>query len=221
MNSYSYLPSGSLLSSTGTAANPFTYLGQFGVSSDGSGLFDMRARSYNPATGQFTTGDPLGQSGSGTNLRAYAGNDPVENGDPIGLWYFDLNVTAGVPGIGGSAGIQVGTDANGNFGIYPYGGGYAGANGAGRCIGHGLVGQRHTGLVDGRQSSVRAPNHFGTVHGEPLAPADPRKPGQSDWAWDRPGLHDQSYRHRSLDHLDDSDRCGAQYLFAAVGGVWV
>ena len=45
----------------------------------------MRARSYNPATGQFTTGDPLGQPGSGTNLRAYAGNDPVDNGDPIGL----------------------------------------------------------------------------------------------------------------------------------------
>ena len=87
VNSYSYLPSGSLLASTGSAANPFTYLGQSGVSSDGSGLLDMRARSYNPATGQFTTSDPLGQSGSGTNLRAYAGNDPVQIGDPIGLWY--------------------------------------------------------------------------------------------------------------------------------------
>ena len=42
LNSYSYLPFGQLLSSTGTAANPFTYVGQFGVMDAGNGLYFMR-----------------------------------------------------------------------------------------------------------------------------------------------------------------------------------
>ena len=68
--SYSYLPFGGLLASTGSVANPFTYVGQFGVSSDGSGLYDMRARSYDPTTGQFVSNDPLGLAGGDTNVRA-------------------------------------------------------------------------------------------------------------------------------------------------------
>ena len=175
VNSYSYLPSGSLLSSTGTAANPFTYLGQFGVTTDGSGLFDMRARSFNPATGQFTTGDPLGQSGSGTNLRAYAGNDPVENGDPIGLYYLTLNVPTGLPGIGGSAGIQVGTDANGNFGIYPYYGGYAGANGAGASV-TGSWGNVTPGWSSVASLQFVVPTVLGPYTVNPLHPLIPGNP---------------------------------------------
>ncbi len=42
----------------------------------------MFSRCYDPTTGQFTTDDPLGLAGSGTNLREYAGNDPVDDVDP-------------------------------------------------------------------------------------------------------------------------------------------
>ncbi len=54
LDSYTYLPFGQVLQSSGTAANPFTYVGQFGVSADGSGLYFMRNRWYDPQTGRFT-----------------------------------------------------------------------------------------------------------------------------------------------------------------------
>ena len=87
--SYSYLPSGSILASTGTVANPFTFVGQFGVTTDGSGLYAMGVRSYDPTTGQFTTNDPSGIAGGSLNLRMYADNDPVQLVDPSG---FDTTV---------------------------------------------------------------------------------------------------------------------------------
>ncbi len=49
--SYSYLPFGGLLASTGSVANPFTFVGEYGVTSDGSGLYNMRTRSYDPTHG--------------------------------------------------------------------------------------------------------------------------------------------------------------------------
>jgi RHS repeat-associated protein len=83
-NSYSYLPFGGLLNSTGSAANPFTFVGQLGVSSDGNGLFDMRARSYDPTTGQFVSNDPVGFFAGKMNLRCYAANSPLNLVDPSG-----------------------------------------------------------------------------------------------------------------------------------------
>ncbi len=84
LNTYSYLPFGGLLNSTGGTANPFTYVGQFGVTSDGSGLLNMGARDYDPTVGQFTSTDPLGLLGSGPNLRQYAINQPTDLIDPTG-----------------------------------------------------------------------------------------------------------------------------------------
>ena len=42
------------------------------------------ARYYNPATGRFLSEDPLGFAGSGPNLYAYAGDDPIDLYDPFG-----------------------------------------------------------------------------------------------------------------------------------------
>ena len=44
-----------------------------------------RARYYNPTTGRFLSEDPLGIMGSGTNLYAYANNNPINLNDPLGL----------------------------------------------------------------------------------------------------------------------------------------
>jgi RHS repeat-associated protein len=85
LSSYSYLPFGEALSTTGTTANPFTFGGQFGVTSEGDGLAFMRARSYDPATGRFSSPDPLGFSGGDTNLYRYVFNGPVLASDPSGL----------------------------------------------------------------------------------------------------------------------------------------
>ncbi len=84
LNTYSYLPFGEQLSATGSTPNPFTYVGQFGVSSDGSGQFFMRNRWYDGATGRFTQPDPIGLAGGEANYYQYAFNTPTNTIDPLG-----------------------------------------------------------------------------------------------------------------------------------------
>lgn len=50
-----------------------------------SGSLFYRARYYNPATGRFISEDPIGFTGSGTNLYGYASNNPIDLIDPSGL----------------------------------------------------------------------------------------------------------------------------------------
>ena len=82
VNAYRYEPFGGLLNSSGTAANPFIFVGQWGQTS-ASGLDLMVARAYDPATGRFTSQDP---AAADLNLYRYAGNNPVTFVDPSGLW---------------------------------------------------------------------------------------------------------------------------------------
>jgi RHS repeat-associated protein len=49
-----------------------------------AGLYYYRARYYEPASGRFISGDPIG-FGGGLNFYAYAGGNPVVTGDPTGL----------------------------------------------------------------------------------------------------------------------------------------
>jgi len=65
-------------------ANPFTYLGQFGVLDSGRGLSFLGNRWYSAALGRFVTTDPIGIEG-GINLYEYANNNPIALSDPLGL----------------------------------------------------------------------------------------------------------------------------------------
>ena len=65
------------------------------MTSDGSGLYTMGVRSYDPTTGQFTSPDPTGIAGGSLNLRMFAGNNPIQLIDPTGL--DDTVVSAGTP----------------------------------------------------------------------------------------------------------------------------
>jgi RHS repeat-associated protein len=81
---YSYLPFGEIAKMVG-AANPFAYLGLFGVNADDSGQLSMGVRNYNPARGGFISNDPISLAGGDANIRRYARNNPVTSIDPSGL----------------------------------------------------------------------------------------------------------------------------------------
>jgi RHS repeat-associated protein len=84
--SYSYDLLGNAASSAGASdPNPLRYTGLISGPAMPAGLQDNNARDYNPATGTFISQDPLGMSGSGNDLYAYASGDPVDYSDPSGL----------------------------------------------------------------------------------------------------------------------------------------
>ena len=93
LNRYIYLPFGESLTKTETVANPFEYVGQYGVMNESNGLDFMRARFYTPGEGRFISADPIGING-GINLHSYVVNNPVS--------FVDL--TGSSPSIGGSGG---------------------------------------------------------------------------------------------------------------------
>jgi len=82
-NTYTYDSFGNVTNSTGTVGNPFKYTGRE-LDSE-TGLNYNRARYYNSATGRFTSEDPLGFGGSGSNFYPYVRNDPADLIDPLGL----------------------------------------------------------------------------------------------------------------------------------------
>ena len=84
-NHYDYDPFGVPLLVREVIANPFQYVGRFGVMSEGNGLQFMRARFFTGDLGAFLSEDPIGYDGGGTNLRLYVGNSPALFVDPSGL----------------------------------------------------------------------------------------------------------------------------------------
>ncbi len=65
---------------------PLRLPGQYADDEFGFGLHYNRHRFYDPATGRYVTPDPMGVAG-GLNLYLYAGNDPLNRADPLGLWW--------------------------------------------------------------------------------------------------------------------------------------
>jgi len=61
----------------------FGYLGELALGP----IIDLRARNYDADLGRFTTRDPVGPQSAGTagSPYAYAGNDPLDRSDPLGL----------------------------------------------------------------------------------------------------------------------------------------
>src|SRR5205814_760227 len=54
---------------------------------DGTGMYHMGSRYYDPTTGRFTQQDPVTNplDPSSWNRYAYSGDDPINFGDPTGL----------------------------------------------------------------------------------------------------------------------------------------
>jgi RHS repeat-associated protein len=79
---YSYDAYGQLTSATPTIENPFQFAGQ--LTDATTGLQYLRARYYDPSTGQFLSRDPL--EGDTLQPYAYANDNPTNDVDPNGMF---------------------------------------------------------------------------------------------------------------------------------------
>ncbi|MFT4035454.1 MAG: RHS repeat-associated core domain-containing protein [Patulibacter sp.] len=66
------------------------------IEPDGTGLVHMGMRDYDPVTARFASRDPLGLGGGDPNLYSYAGSDPVQLSDPLGLASAGVTLCEGV-----------------------------------------------------------------------------------------------------------------------------
>jgi len=123
---YDYDPYGNALQAT-AALTDYGYAGLF-YNVD-SGLYLATYRSYDPASGRWSSRDPIGEQGDPDgNLFAYSGGDPVNRNDAAGLWTVQvgvsINVQIGPININGGAGVVA--DGHGHVGTYNSVGGGAG-----------------------------------------------------------------------------------------------
>jgi RHS repeat-associated protein len=113
---YSYDAYGNVTAQTGSVTNPFQYAGQY--TDEESGLQYLRARYYDPATGQFLTRDPL--AAQTQEPYGYTGGDPLNASDPRGLTgglCLGGNGSEGAPGNGRIADYCLVADSSGQIAI--------------------------------------------------------------------------------------------------------
>ncbi|MCB0518458.1 MAG: hypothetical protein KDD27_05950, partial [Saprospiraceae bacterium] len=125
VNQYSYDPFGQVMNSAEAVANPFKYVGKWGVCSEGTGLYHMRARYYDAATGRYLSEDPVWN----TNLYGYAENNPIVSIDPKGEAVHTISIGPSVYfGFGGELNISFSyDDVKKDVSLSAGGGGGAGA----------------------------------------------------------------------------------------------
>jgi RHS repeat-associated protein len=83
---YAYDAYGNRTTTDGSSSVPFGYTGQY--TDTDTGLIYLRARYYDPHTGQFITRDPI--EGLTLDPYRYAGNDPINNTDQSGLDFLGI-----------------------------------------------------------------------------------------------------------------------------------
>jgi RHS repeat-associated protein len=96
---------GSPLSSTGSTGTPFGFTGNW--TDQDTGMIHLRARDYDPTTGQFISVDPALEDTR--QPYTYAGNDPIQFTDHTGLdFWSDLATNALAFGAGVLNGVTMG-----------------------------------------------------------------------------------------------------------------
>jgi RHS repeat-associated protein len=91
LNSYSniYPLARTFLKDEAISANPYEFIGQWGVTENSDERVFMRARFYDNQLGRFRSTDPIGISSGDINLYRYVENNPVLFADPTGLQLAD------------------------------------------------------------------------------------------------------------------------------------
>jgi RHS repeat-associated protein len=126
VKNYRYRSFWEIYSETGSLVQPFTFTGR--EYDPESGLYYYRARYYDPRAGRFISKDPIGFAAPDvnlyryvdivgephfeTNLYRYAGNNPVNFVDPLGLW--SITLERYLPGFGWGGGITSGRNPGPN-----------------------------------------------------------------------------------------------------------
>jgi RHS repeat-associated protein len=105
VNAYAYDPFGKVLNQFEAVAQPFKFVGQFGVMAEPEGFYYMRARYYDPVVGRFISEDPIGFGGGDVNLYAYVKNNVIMLNDPLGLAAGDPYKTANAAALAARADI--------------------------------------------------------------------------------------------------------------------
>jgi RHS repeat-associated protein len=109
---FTYDAYGNLTGSTGTATTPLGFAGQYTDSE--TGLIYMRARYFEPTTGQFISRDPIEQLTR--QAYSYVNNNPLNGTDPSGLscgWTSPWDCASDVGRAAVSGAIAVGNTAAG------------------------------------------------------------------------------------------------------------
>jgi RHS repeat-associated protein len=78
---YAYDPYGNVVGAPPAVVNPFQYAGQYTDAE--SGLEYLRARYYDPVTGQFLSRDPM--AAATRSVYGYTGDNPLNASDPSGI----------------------------------------------------------------------------------------------------------------------------------------
>jgi RHS repeat-associated protein len=79
---YQYSAYGATTATGASSTNPFQYIGR---ELDPTGLYELRARYYNPIMGRLISPDPMGFAGGQANLPEYSFDAPTDYFDPLGL----------------------------------------------------------------------------------------------------------------------------------------
>lgn len=79
---YTYEPFGRTTATGDGTTNPYRFAGR---EDDGAGLYNYRARFYDPGTARFVSEDPTLFASGDSNFYAYAYNSPTNLVDPLGL----------------------------------------------------------------------------------------------------------------------------------------
>jgi RHS repeat-associated protein len=116
-DTYEYDAFGNKINSTGSTPNNYLYRGE--QYDPDLGLYYLRARYYNPATGRFMGRDP--ENGKFTDPKSlhkylYAGGDPINGFDPTGL----ATMTKPQSGVGGALAEYAGIISDISFKIAFY-----------------------------------------------------------------------------------------------------
>ena len=93
---FQYAPYGELIYRSGNTTTPFLFNGQYGVMTDESDLYYMRARYYNPIAKRFLSPDTLvGQISNpqSQNRYVYCEGNPANYVDPTGYKYLNMSIT--------------------------------------------------------------------------------------------------------------------------------